>query len=410
MNAEPAARRTVLGRLPVPEGAFITDALRQETTGGVLLLVAAVLGLVAANSGLSDAYASLAHWHVGPEALHLHLSLEQWAADGLLAIFFFVAGLELKRELAVGSLRDPAQAVLPVVAAVSGMVVPALVYLAIAWSAAGAAKGWAVPMATDIAFALAVLAVVGSGLPASLRAFLLTLAVVDDLGAIIVIALVYTETIHWLPLLAAGVGMAAYAYLQHRRVTAWWAYIPLAAAVWTLVHASGIHATVAGVALGLLTRVRPDPGEEHSPAEHLEHRIRPLSAAVAVPIFAFFSAGVVVSVSALHSYVDDPAAYGVTIALVLGKLVGVVGGAWLTARLTRATLADDLGWSDVVAVGLLAGIGFTVSLLVAELAFYDQPVRLDLVKTGVLIASLVAAALASLVLRFGSSRRTIDQV
>lgn len=399
MTSGSRSTRTVLGVLPVPERRFLAEALRQETTGGLLLLVAAALGLVAANSFLADAYVSLAHWQFGPQSLHLDLSVEEWAADGLLAIFFFVAGLELKRELVVGTLRDPAQAVLPVVAAICGMVVPAVVYLAIAGGTDGATQGWAVPMATDIAFALAVLAVAGAGLPPSLRAFLLTLAVVDDLGAILVIAVVFTASIAWLALAAAGLGLACYAYLQHRRVRAWWVYLPLAGAVWALVHASGVHATVAGVALGLLTRVRPDPDEEHSPAEMLEHRIRPLSAGVAVPVFAFFSAGVVVSSDALRDYLGDPAAYGVTIGLVLGKFIGVVGGTWLTVRLTRARLSDDLGWGDVATVALLAGVGFTVSLLVAELAFQDQPVRLDLVKTGVLIGSATAAGAAALTLR-----------
>lgn len=392
----------------MPEGRFVAEALRHETTGGLVLLAAALLGLVAANSSLAHGYETLAHWQVGPEALRLHLTLEAWAADGLLAVFFFVAGLELKRELVVGTLREPAQAVLPVVAAVCGMVVPALVYLAVVHGTPDAARGWAVPMATDIAFALAVLAVAGRGLPAALRAFLLTLAVVDDLGAILVIALVYTETIDWLPLGLAVVGMAAYAWLQHRRVHAWWAYLPLALVVWTLVHASGIHATVAGVALGLITRVRPDPGEAGSPAEHLEHRIRPLSAGLAVPVFAFFSAGVVVSAAAFRSYLDDPAAYGVTIALVLGKFVGVLGSSWLTVRLTRATLSEDLSWADVAAVGLLAGVGFTVSLLVAELAFEGDPTRLDLVKTGVLIGSVVAAILAGALLRIRGARHARD--
>ncbi len=185
--------RTFLGRLPLPERTFLGDALRQETTGGVLLLIAAVLGIVAANSGFAEAYESLAAFEVGPAALDLHISIEYWASDGLLAIFFFIAGLELKRELLVGSLSDRREAVLPVAAALCGMVVPAVVFLAIAWGSPGATAGWAIPMATDIAFALAVLAVVGRALPPALRAFLLTLAVVDDMGAILVIALFYTD-------------------------------------------------------------------------------------------------------------------------------------------------------------------------------------------------------------------------
>ena len=403
MGTSSQAPRTAFGRLPLPERAFVADALRQETTGGVLLLIAAVLGLVCANSGLAEAYQTLLHTKVGPEALGLHISLQHWAGDGLLAIFFFIAGLELKRELVVGTLRDRTEAVLPVVAAVCGMVVPALVFVVVAWGAPGAGEGWAIPVATDIAFALAVLAIVGRSLPPALRAFLLTLAVVDDMGAIAIIAVFYTESIAWAPLAGAALGLALYAYLQRRRVRSWVVYVPLAFSIWTLVHASGIHATIAGVALGLLTRVRPDPDEHHSPAERLEHRIRPLSAAIAVPIFAFFSTGIVLSSNALTALVHDRLAWGIVLGLVVGKFVGVFGGTWLVARLTRAQLSEDLAWRDIAAVGLLAGIGFTVSLLISELAFEDQPAQLDLAKTAVLLGSVVAALLASLLLRSRSS-------
>ena len=248
----PASRPVLFGRLPRGERAFITDALRQETVGGALLLGAALAGLVIANSAWSDAYDSLKAYVIGPAALHLDLSLEEWAADGLLAIFFFVAGLELKRELVVGTLKDPAKAVLPVLAALGGMVMPAVIFLAITAGDERARDGWAIPMATDIAFALAVLAVVGSHLPPALRAFLLTLAVVDDLGAITVIAIFFTDHLEVIPLVGAIALLVCYLYLQRARVTAWWVYVPLAFTIWALVHASGVHATVAGVALGLL--------------------------------------------------------------------------------------------------------------------------------------------------------------
>jgi len=394
-----ATRRTVLGRLARPERTFLTDALRQETVGGALLLVAALVGLVLANTAARGWYHDLQTTVVGPAALHLDLTLEAWAEDGLLAVFFFVAGLELKRELVVGSLRNPAQAVLPVVAAIGGMVVPALLYLAVAARTTDATQGWAVPMATDIAFALAVLAVVGSHLPPPLRAFLLTLAVVDDMGAIMVIALVYTDTFRLLPFLAAIALLGLYAYLQHRRLHAWWAYLPVAFGTWYAVHQAGIHATVAGVLLGLLTRVRPDPGEPRSPAEDLEHRVRPVSAGVAVPVFAFLAAGVAFDGGAFGQALHDPAALGVVAGLVLGKFVGVFGSAWLTARLTRAELDPDLAWTDLAGLALLSGVGFTVSLLITELAFDGQPHRIDHVKAGVLVASVTAAAVAATVLR-----------
>ncbi|MDH4352953.1 MAG: Na+/H+ antiporter NhaA [Actinomycetota bacterium] len=389
----------LLGRLPLAESRYLADALRQETVGGALLLIGAITGIVLANSPAQDWYFELRDTVVGPAALNLDLTVETWAKDGLLAIFFFVAGLELKRELVVGSLRDPAQAVLPIVAAVAGMVVPALVFLVVASRSDGASAGWAVPMATDIAFALAVLAVVGSHLPASLRAFLLTLAVVDDMGAITVIAIFYTDSFHLAAFLAALALLAVYAYVQHRRVHAWWAYLPIALLTWYAMHEAGIHATVAGVLLGLLTRVRPDPGEDHSPAEDLEHRVRPLSAGVAVPVFAFLAAGVALNRDAFGAAVGDAAAVGVVAGLVIGKFVGVFGGSWLTARFTRAELDTDLSWTDMAGLALLSGIGFTVSLLITELAYTDQLIRAEHVKAGVLVGSVLAAVLAAVILK-----------
>jgi NhaA family Na+:H+ antiporter len=278
------------------------------------------------------------------------------------------------------------------------MVVPAACYLAVASVGGGSLQGWAVPMATDIAFALAVLAVLGSALPTPLRAFLLTLAIVDDLGAIVVIAVAFTDHIDLLALAAAGLVLGGYAWLQHRRFTPPWLVLPLALLLWALVHESGVHATIAGVALGLTTRVRTDPGEEHSPAEHLEHVVRPVSAGFAVPVFALLSAGVAVTGSALASVFTGPVTLGIVLGLVAGKLVGVLGGAYLTARLTRAELSSDLSWSDLAGVALLSGIGFTVSLLMGDLAFGDGG-DLDEVTMAVLVGSLMSAALAAPVLR-----------
>ena len=388
MPSPPAPIRAVFDRLESGEETFIGKALRQETVGGVALLAATAVALVWANSPWGDAYESLREAHLGP------LTVGEWAADGLLAIFFYIAGLELKRELVVGSLRRISDALVPVAAAVGGMVIPALLYLAVVIGAgAGGASldGWAVPVATDIAFALAVLALVGRQLPSSLRAFLLTLAIVDDLGAILVIAVFYTDTLHLEALAVAFAGAGLFAVLQQRRFRTRWLYIPLALAVWWFTHESGVHATIAGVALGLLTRVRPDHGEEHSPAERLEHRIRPLSAGFAVPVFALFAAGV--QISGAGALVTDPVTIGIVVGLVLGKPIGIVGAAFAMARFTKAELATDLGWGDVGAVGMLAGMGFTVSLLIAQLAFPEQ--QSDDATTAVLIASFLAAVLAA---------------
>ena len=268
------------------EASFLGDLFRREAVGGAIALVAAVVGIVWANSAWAASYFELRHVEIGP------LDVEHWAADGALTLFFFVAGLELKRELVIGSLRRPADAAVPVAAAVCGVAVPALLYLAINANG-GHPEGWAVPAATDIAFALAVLAVVGSNLPTALRAFLLTLAVVDDLIVIVIIAVFFTDSLDFLWLAVALAAMVAWMLLQRARVSTPLIYVPLAVLAWWAVHECGVHATIAGVALGLLTRVRHDPGEETSPAEHLEHVLSPVSSALAVPFFALMSAGVV---------------------------------------------------------------------------------------------------------------------
>lgn len=249
--------RKVLGRLSLPERTFVADALRTETVGGVLLLVAAVAALIWANTPVRESYESVRDFHLGPAALGLNLSVEHWAADGLLAVFFFVAGIELKRELVAGDLRDPRAAALPVVAALCGMVMPALVYTLVGVTGGGSLAGWAVPTATDIAFALAVLAVLGTSLPSALRAFLLTLAVVDDLFAILIIAVFFTDDLDFAALGGAVVGLAVFWLLLRKGVRGWYVYVPLALVVWGLMYNSGIHATVAGVAMGLMLRCTP---------------------------------------------------------------------------------------------------------------------------------------------------------
>jgi len=383
----------------------ISEILRKETVGGALLLVATVVALIWANSPWSGGYAALRDLEVGPAALHLELSLGTWAADGLLAVFFFVVGLELKREFVSGDLRDPRRAALPILAAVGGMAVPALVYTAVAARAGGdAVNGWAIPTATDIAFALAVLAVVGTQLPAALRTFLLTLAVVDDLLAVTVIAVFYTQGVHVVPLAGSLAVVGLFAVAVQRRVRAWWVLLPLAVTAWVLMHESGVHATVAGVLLGFTVPVLRSAragGPQAGPglAEHFEHRFRPLSAGVAVPLFAFFAAGVTVGgLGGLRSSLSDPVALGIVAGLVVGKTVGIFGTTWLVSRLTRARLDPSLAWLDVLAVAALGGVGFTVSLLIGELAF-DSPMRAEHVKVGVLTGSLLAATVAAALLR-----------
>ncbi|MGI4895962.1 MAG: Na+/H+ antiporter NhaA, partial [Janthinobacterium lividum] len=372
----------VFGRGSWAETQRITAVLRKETVGGALLLLATVLALAWANSPWSDAYARLRDMVIGPHVLHLDLSLGQWAGDGLLAIFFFIAGLELKREFVAGDLREVRRALVPVLAAVGGMALPALLYVAVnLGTGGGALTGWAIPTATDIAFAVAVLAVISTHLPTALRTFLLTLAVVDDLLAITIIAIFYSSELAVVPLLASLVVIAVFGVLVQRRIRSWWLLVPLALLAWGLMHASGIHATVAGVLLGFtvpVIRSRAAGGPEAGPglAEHFEHRWRPLSAGFAVPVFAFFSAGVSVGgLSGLLTSLQDRVALGIVVALVLGKSVGILTATALVSRFTRARLDESLSWWDVFGASLLGGIGFTVSLLIGELAFGSGSVR-----------------------------------
>ncbi len=397
-------------RPALSERVWLLRVLRLETVGGILMLVAAAVALVWANSQWVEGYQALISTEIGPEALHLHLPLSVWAADFLLAFFFFLAGLELKHEVQVGTLSKPSQAAVPVVAAIGGMVVPALIYVAFTWQLPVERTGWGIPMATDIAFALAVLAILGRGLPLALRAFLLTLAVVDDLGAITVIAIFYSDKFALGYFLASVALVGLWWVLQHRRFggrrAALAVYVPLAMLIWYTTHESGIHATVAGVAMGLATRVSHDPGEDKSPGDRAEHALRPFVAGFAVPVFAFTSAGVTVrdvgdSTAPVESFgqtLTSPVALGVLVGLLIGKPIGVIGGAWLMARFTRASLNPALRWSDVAAVGVLAGIGFTVSLLIAELAFEEDAQLLTDAKVGILSASFGAALLSALVL------------
>ena len=363
----------------------------------MLLLAAAGAALVWANSPWSASYRTLSEFAIGPESLHLRMTASAWAADGLLAIFFFVVGVELKREFVAGDLRDPRRAALPIAAAVGGMVVPAAIFIGINLVAGRPENldGWAVPIATDIAFALAVLAVLSTHLPTALRTFLLTLAVVDDLLAITVIALFYTDQLSVGPLALALVPIALFGLAVQRGIHQWWVLIPLAAVAWALVHASGVHATVAGVVLGFTVPVLG----RHASAEDVEHALRPVSAGFAVPVFAFFAAGVTVGGwSGLGSSLLHPVTDGIIVGLVIGKPLGVFLTAFLLAKFTHAALDDDLAWRDVLGVSLLAGIGFTVSLLIGELAFgYGTPAGDD-VKIGVLVGSVVAGVLASFVL------------
>ena len=391
----------------------IHQSLRSDTVGGALLLAATVLALILANTGAAGFYNALRDFTFGPEALHLNLSVGAWAADGLLAIFFFVVGLELKEEFVVGKLRNFSTAIVPIAAAVGGVIVPAVIYVIVNLnSGANALQGWAIPAATDIAFAVAVIAVVGRHLPPALRTFLLTLAVVDDLLAISIIAIFYTDEIVVLPLALAVVPLGLFAVAVQRGVRAWWILIPLGVITWALVHASGIHATVAGVLLGFMVpviatkRARVKAGVDSAGkqlydglAAHFADRWSVVSTAVAVPLFAFFSAGVTVGgIAGLAESFQDTIALGIVAGLVLGKAIGITTTTFLVTRLPGLRIDPSIRWVDMIGMAFVAGIGFTVSLLVGELSFGVGSESDNHVKVGVLTGSLIAAVIGGAIL------------
>ena len=390
-----------LRRLPRP----LREFLQLETSGGILLLIATLIALLWANAPFGETYESW--WSkeltIGFGDAAITEDLRHWVNDGLMAIFFFVVGLEIKREVSKGELRDPRTASLPVVAALGGMVVPALIYVAFNFGGEGI-DGWGIPMATDIAFAIGILSLFGSRVSQSLKIFLLSLAIVDDIGAILVIALFYTESLAlgWLALALALLGSMR--LLRAFRVTSTSLYLLLGVLVWLFTFESGIHATIAGVALGLVTPARPfDPAArstpseeddiESSPADRLLHQVHPYSSYLVVPLFALANAGIPLGASALSDAFGSSVAWGVFAGLVFGKLFGITAFSWIATRTGIATLPSDSNWTQVIGAAALGGVGFTVSLFIAGLAFNDE--LADVARIAILVGSVTAAALGS---------------
>ena len=389
----------VLGPVSEDEGRWLAKALKDETFGGILLLSSAALAMIIANSGFSQGYSDLLNRYLSIDFLDLNMTILHWISDGLLAIFFLVAGLELKHELLHGSLSKPSQALVPVVAALAGMGLPILIYISMVQGDTDAFQGWAIPMATDIAFALAVLAIAGKSLPTELRAFLLTVAVIDDLGAISVIAIFYSNKTD-LKMLALTVSLLAIYWLAQKiNIARWYVALPLGLAIWWATYQSGLHATVAGIAIALLTRNKLRSDETKSPAEFAEKYFRPVSVALVIPLFAFASAGVDIRNFGLSQTITSEISVAIIVSLVFGKALGVFGATYLVTRLTKATLNPALRWSDIFAIGLLSGIGFTVSLLIAELSYETTPALMADAKVGILAASIIASLCAVIALR-----------
>lgn len=381
--------------------------LKVEFVGGLIIMVAALIGFVAANSPLADWYLSIRDFTFGPESLGLNLSIGTWAADGLLAIFFFMVGLELKREFVEGDLRSPGTAIVPIAAAFGGVGVPALIYLSFNFGTP-TAHGWAIPSATDIAFAVAVLGLLAPGINPALRMFLLTLAVVDDFVAIAIIAVFYTDGVDFLSLAAALLPAIVFAVLIRWRGDwfakspwgAWIILLPLGIVTWTFFHHSGIHATVAGVVLAFLVPVRGKSGREV--AETLNHRFQPLSTLIAVPVFALFAAGV--PLGEATGFPFSPVALGIMAGLILGKPIGIALTTWAITRFTRATLGSSVRWREVIGVSALAGVGFTVAMLVTELSFSNES-DIDTGRLAVMVGSILAVAVAAVFLVPGRKQR-----
>jgi NhaA family Na+:H+ antiporter len=376
----------------------ISSALREflesETAGGLMLIGAATLALILANSALAQSYSGVLAWELGP------LSLLHWINDGLMALFFLLVGLEMKRELCDGQLASWSDRILPGIAAACGMAIPAIIYVALN-RGSGTLQGWAIPAATDIAFALGILALLGKRVPPSLKLFLLAVAIIDDLGAVIIIAAFYTAELSLLWLAGAGGVAAAIAALNRARVHRPWAYLLLGVPLWFCVLRSGVHPTIAGVVLAFLIPLRAD--EERSPLHRLEHALSSWVGFAIVPLFGLANAGVSLAGISLAS-LAAPIPLGIAAGLFVGKQLGIFGSVWLAIRLRLAAAPVGASVAQIYGVAVLCGVGFTMSLFIGLLAFSDSPAAQAEVKIGVLLGSLLSALAGLTVLSFAARR------
>jgi NhaA family Na+:H+ antiporter len=382
--------------------SMLRNFLDSGASGGLVLMGAAAAAIIVANSPLGPAYEGALHAYLGP------LSVSHWINDGLMAVFFLLVGLEIKREVLDGQLSTWSRRVLPGVAAIGGMVAPALIYVAINWNDPATLRGWAIPAATDIAFALGVLSLLGDRVPTSLKIFLTALAIIDDLGAVIIIALFYTGGLSAPDLMGAAAVLLVLIVLNRRGVTALTPYLLLGAVLWVFVLRSGVHATLAGVALALTIPLKPTPGRvddvEESPLHRLEHALHGFVAFVVIPVFGFANAGVSFADMTMDALTDH-LTLGVALGLLLGKLIGVFGSAALVIKLGYAELPTRASWSQLLGVSMLCGIGFTMSLFIGLLAFASDPVLQSEVKVGILLGSLSAGLIGWAVLRMSGARQ-----
>ena len=378
----------------------LRDFLHSEAAGGVVLIAAALLAMIVANwPATAHAYEALLHHATGPVLTPSlgPMTVHLWINDGLMALFFLLVGLEIKREFVDGRLASADRRRLPFIAAVAGMAAPALVFLIVAGAEPGLQPGWAIPAATDIAFAIGVLALLGSRIPSALKLLLTTVAIVDDMGAVAIIAVAYTETIQVFSLAGAGVALLVLYVLNRRKVMALWPYLLVGAALWLFVLQSGVHATIAGVLTAMLIPIRPSPGapdDATSPLHRLEHALHPWVAFAIVPLFGFANAGVSLAGASLGT-LAEPLVLGIALGLFLGKQFGIFGAIWGADRLGIARRPAGVSWAQLYGMALVAGIGFTMSLFIGGLAFAD-PALIERVKIGVLAGS-IASAMAGVV-------------
>ncbi len=392
MSLDPSRQQNTRDNRASPSAAaFLSRFFAAESAGGLILMAAALAALIVANSPLAESYFATLHINVAG------LSIEHWINDGLMAIFFMLVGLEIKREMLMGQLSNWSQRALPGFAALGGMLVPALIYIAVNWGNSETLGGWAIPAATDIAFALGVLALLGKRVPLSLKIFLSALAILDDLGAVLIIALFYTSGLSVSMLLASLAVIVFLVILNRCGVTRLFPYLIAGGLLWFFMLQSGIHATLAGVILALCIPLGDSNNERKSPLLYLEEKLHPWVAFAVVPIFGFANAGVSLAGISPNNLVD-PVPLGVTLGLLLGKQIGVFGLAALAIRAGLAKLPEECGWFQLYGVSLLCGIGFTMSLFIGALAFPDSAHLVDEVKVGVLMGSVLSAVLGVVVL------------
>ncbi|KJY81498.1 pH-dependent sodium/proton antiporter [Vibrio galatheae] len=380
---------------------IIRDFFKMESAGGILLVIAAAIAMTIANTSLNDAYQGFLHTYV------FGMSVSHWINDGLMAVFFLLIGLEVKRELLEGALKSRETAIFPAIAAVGGMLAPALVYLMFNYSDAQAVQGWAIPAATDIAFALGIMALLGNRVPVSLKVFLLALAIIDDLGVVVIIALFYTGELSTTALAVGFAMTAALFMLNSKQVTKLTPYMIVGAILWFAVLKSGVHATLAGVVIGFAIPLKGNKGE-HSPLKHMEHALHPYVAFGILPLFAFANAGISlegVSMSGLTSMLP----LGIALGLLVGKPVGIFSFSWLAVKAGVAKLPDGITFRHIFAVSVLCGIGFTMSIFISSLAFGQVNVEFDTyARLGILMGSTTAALLGYFLLHISLPKKSLS--